>query len=137
MTQSAGWLRPDHSTAAETVVARFHRADLPTGLAELHGRGLGHTARVLDPARGPIDEQFRRSGISADLGFTQSTADDVFLLVGATGRSAIVGDLLLHNGAAEVRIYRPGDPSTVVPDTTGTGIAPPRDAALPDADHVT
>lgn len=109
MTQSAGWLRPDQHAAAETVIAGFRRADLPAGLATLHGRGLGHTARVLDPSRGEIDEQFRRSGIPIDLGFARSAPDDVFLLVGATGRAAVVGDLLLQSGAAEVQVYRPAD----------------------------
>ncbi len=107
MTQSPGWLRPDQIESAETVVGLYDRERLPSGLSALHSRGLGHTARVLDPSRGPIAGQFAQAGISADLGFTEPTPDDVFLLVNATGRSLIVGDLLLDNRARDVRVYRP------------------------------
>ncbi len=107
MTQSPGWLRPDQIETAETVIARYHRDHLATGLSALHGRGMGHTARVLDPARGPIEEQFRRAGIAADLGFGTPGPDDVFILVSATGRSTVVGDLLLDSRAREVRVYQP------------------------------
>ena len=107
MTQSPGWLRPDQIASAETVVARFRRDHLPVGLAALHGRGMGHTARVLDPARGPIAELFRRAGIAVDLGFGVPSPDDIFILVSATGRSAAVGDLLLDNRARDVRVYQP------------------------------
>ena len=107
MTQSPGWLRPDQIESAETVVALYDRDRLSFGLAALHGRGLGHTARVLDPARGPIAQQFAQAGIAADLGFPESTPGDVFLLVNATGRSVVVGDLLLDNRAREIRVYRP------------------------------
>ena len=139
MTQSAGWLRPDQHAAAETVIARFRRTDLPAGLAALHGRGLGHTARVLDPARGAIDEQFRRTGIGVDLGFALSVPDDVFLLVGATGRAAVVGDLLLQSGAAEVRVYRPADYDA--PADAATAAVPDLSASdgsiVSDFDHAT
>lgn len=107
MTQSPGWLRPDQIESAETVVALYDRDRLSTGLSALHGRGLGHTARVLDPARGAIGGQFAQAGISADLGFPEPTPNDVFLLVNATGRSLVVGDLLLANRARDVRVYRP------------------------------
>ena len=106
-TQSPGWLRPDQIESAETVVALYERERLSSGLSALHGRGLGHTARVLDPARGSIAGQFAQAGIAADLGFSEPTAEDVFLLVNATGRSLIVGDLLLANRAKEIRVYRP------------------------------
>ncbi|HEV2528075.1 MAG TPA: hypothetical protein VGT61_06500 [Thermomicrobiales bacterium] len=126
MTQSPGWLRPDQIASAETVVARFRREHLPAGLAALHGRGMGHTARVLDPERGPVDDQFRRAGIAADLGFGELAPDDVFILVSATGRSAAVGDLLLDNRARDVRVYQPasvsGADDVVIPagdDTEG------------------
>lgn len=107
MVQSPGWLRPDQIESAETVVALFHRDWLASGLSALHGQGLGHTARVLDPVRGPIDRQFAQAGIGADLGFPEPSPDDVFLLVNATGRSVVVGDLLLGNRAREIRVYRP------------------------------
>lgn len=107
MVQSPGWLRPDQIESAETVVALFQRERLSAGLSALHSRGLGHTARVLDPARGSIASQFAQAGISVDLGFPEPSPDDVFLLVNATGRSLIVGDLLLDNRAREVRVYRP------------------------------
>lgn len=107
MTQSPGWLRPDQIESAETVVALYDRDRLSSGLSALHSRGLGHTARVLDPARGPVAGQFAQAGIAADLGFPEPTPDDVFLLVNATGRSLVVGDLLLDNRARAVRVYRP------------------------------
>lgn len=107
MTQSPGWLRPDQIESAETVVALYHRDRLSSGLSALHGRGLGHTARVLDPARGPIAGQFAQAGITADLGFPEPTPDDVFLLVNAAGRSLVVGDLLLDSRARDIRVYRP------------------------------
>ena len=107
MVQSPGWLRPDQIESSETVVALYQRDRLSSGLSALHSRGLGHTARVLDPARGSIASQFAQAGIAADLGFPEPTPDDVFLLVNATGRSLVVGDLLLDNRAREVRVYRP------------------------------
>lgn len=133
MTQSPGWLRPDAITIAETVVARYRRDRLSVGLSALHGRGMGHTARVLDPARGPIADQFVQAGIAADLGFAPVTADDVFLLVSATGRSVPVGDLLLDNGAREVRVYRPVAPPPA--DAPGDELALP--ATDPDGQAAT
>jgi hypothetical protein len=130
MTQSPGWLRPDSIETAETVVALFRRDRLPEGLSALHARGMGHTARVLDPARGPVADQLVRAGIAADLGLPELSGDDVLLLVAATGRSAIVGDLLLDNRAREVRVYRPGGEARVAdPIETVTGVDPVADAA--------
>lgn len=125
MTQSPGWLRPDQIESAETVVALYHRGQLASGLSVLHGRGMGHTARVLDPARGPIAQQFAQAGISASLGFPEPTPDDVFLLVNASGRSVEVGDLLLGNRAREIRVYRPVSRETAVelPAATGPEVA--------------
>lgn len=106
---AAGWLRPDQSLSAETVVARLDRTDLPEALTAVHAQGLGHTARVLDPGRGEILQQFARAGIAADLGFARMSVDDVFILVNASGRAALVGDLLLRHRAREVRVYRAAD----------------------------
>ncbi len=123
MTQSPGWLRPDQIESAETVVALYQRDRLSSGLSALHSRGMGHTARVLDPARGPIAGQFAQAGIAVDLGFPEPTPEDVFLLVNASGRSAIVGDLLRDNRARDVRVYRP-TPRVAGPDVSGHGVPP-------------
>ena len=133
MTQSPGWLRPDQIATAETVVALYDRDRLAAGLSALHGRGLGHTARVLDPARGPIARQFAQAGIAADLGFPDPTPADVFLLVNASGRTIAVGDLLLANRAREIRVYRP----TPAPDADDRPVAPSVSgvAAVAEGDH--
>lgn len=123
MTQSPGWLRPDQVESAETVVALYHRDRLSSGLSALHSRGLGHTARVLDPARGPIAGQFVQAGIATDLGFPESSPDDVFLLVNASGRSGTVADLLRDNRARDVRVYRP-TPRLASPEVAGHGTPP-------------
>lgn len=89
---------------AETVIAVLGPAALPVALARLHGAGFGHLVRVLDPARGDIGVSLRRAGITADIGLDTFDPDASVVLVQATGRSAVVGDLLLTAGAREVRV---------------------------------
>ncbi len=89
---------------AETVIAVLGPTALPVGLARLHGAGFGHLVRVLDPARGDIGVSLRRAGITADIGLDTFDPDASVVLVQATGRSAVVGDLLLTAGATDVRV---------------------------------
>lgn len=102
-TTPTGWTA-GAAPGAETVIAVVGPAEMPVVLARLHGAGYGHLVRVLDPARGDVRESLRRAGITADLGLDRIEADASVILIQATGRAAVIGDLLLAAGASEVRV---------------------------------
>ncbi|MEJ7761972.1 MAG: hypothetical protein WKF80_04190 [Thermomicrobiales bacterium] len=126
-TTPTGWTA-GAAPGAETVVAVVGPAEMPVVLARLHGAGYGHLVRVLDPARGDVRESLRRAGITADLGLDRIEADASVILIQATGRAAVIGDLLLTAGAREVRVLinpgrsgavDPADEVVVPPDLDG------------------
>lgn len=85
-------------------------------VAGLHGRNLGHLARVLRQDRGDLIAQITRAGVdTSNVPDSLDRADRV-LLVNAAGRSAEVAWFLLQRGATTVWIVNPDAHWTEVDD---------------------
>lgn len=95
---------------SDVVVGVFSREQLSTGLVAIHRQGLGPQARVLDSARGRLDEQLRRAGVQISASFADDDADSTLILVTAPGRSERAIAALTGAGARAVYVAaRPGD----------------------------
>jgi hypothetical protein len=103
----------ENATDGDAVIGVVERARLSGALTEVHRSGQGHNARVLDPARGDLRGQLRRSGVQVDLGLDPRAKDNVLVLIHAPGRTAKTAELLRRAGASPVHVV--GRVGAVVP----------------------
>jgi hypothetical protein len=94
---------------SDVVVGVFSREQLSTGLIAVHRQGFGPQARVLDSARGRLDDQLRKAGIQISASFAADDTDSTLILVTAPGRAERAIKAL--TGAGSLAVYvaaRPG-----------------------------
>ncbi|MEA2531260.1 MAG: hypothetical protein QOG89_2904 [Thermomicrobiales bacterium] len=108
----------------DAVVGVVERGRLSAALTAIHRGGQGHNARVLDEARGDVQGQLRRAGVTTDLDLETGGKDAVVILIHAPGRTAKTAELLRREGASAVHIVsRTGAvaprPFTAVPKPAG------------------
>jgi hypothetical protein len=94
----------DDATGGDAVIGVVERTRLSSALTEVHRSGQGHNARVLDPTRGDLRGQLRRSGVHVDLGLDPRAKDSVLLLIHSPGRTAKSAELLRRAGASAVHV---------------------------------
>jgi hypothetical protein len=121
---------------SDVVVAVFDRDQLTTGLVAVHRAGLGPMARVLDPARGGLDDQFRRTGYQVPVNFSDAGSDSVLVIVTAPGRAERAVETLRRAGARAVYLATRGglpiDPGAGAPEPVVLDDLLPPPAASPD-----
>jgi hypothetical protein len=103
------------ATEGDAVIAVVPRDRLNSVLTAVHRGGQGHNARVLDPARGDVRGQLRRSGVLQDIDLGAGAKDAVLVLIHAPGRVAKTADLFRHAGEYDVHIV--GRTGAIVPQT--------------------
>jgi hypothetical protein len=89
-------------TTSEVVVGVFGREQLSDGLVAIHQAGLGPMARVLDPARGDLDAQLRRTGYEVPVSFAEGDAGIALLFITAPGRAERAATTMTQAGARAV-----------------------------------
>lgn len=85
---------------ADAIVAIVADEVLPSILTLVHRSGLGHTARVIRPARSPIREQLRRTGVPISAMPERIDDAPAVLMIMAAARSPFAADLAHQNGAS-------------------------------------
>lgn len=108
--------------ASDVVVGVFNRDQLSTGLVAVHRLGFGPQARVLDSARGRLDDQVRKAGAQISASFADDDTDTTLILVTAPGRAERAVTALTGAGARAV--YVAAQPGRVA-DSTRDETAPP------------
>lgn len=105
--------------ARETVIGVFDRDGLHAVLLRIHQRRLGAQVRVLDAARGAVEQQLSRAGFPFVAGPEIAALGDraAVVLVSAPGRQDEVARLFTDLGARAVTITRAAAPSFTFADT--------------------
>ena len=65
----------------DVVAGEFGREQLSTGLVAVHRAGFGPHARVLDSARGALEEQLRKTGLRLAASFAADDTDTTLILI--------------------------------------------------------
>jgi hypothetical protein len=92
------------TTEGDAVIAVVPRDRLSAVLTAVHRGGQGHNARVLDPARGDLKGQLRRSGVDQDIDIDPRAKDIVLVLIHAPGRIARTANLFRQAGETAVHV---------------------------------
>jgi hypothetical protein len=106
----------------DAVIAVVARERLSAVLTAIHRGGQGHNARVLDPARGDLRGQLRRSGVESEFNVDARAKDRVLVLIHAPGRTARTAELFRRAGECEVHVV--GRRGAVIPQSP-CGSTPP------------
>jgi hypothetical protein len=91
-------------TEGDAVIAVVPRDRLSAVLTAVHRGGQGHNARVLDPKRGDLRGQLRRSGVQQDVEVDPRAKDVVLVLIHAPGRVAKTADMFRLAGESDVHV---------------------------------
>lgn len=114
---------------SRSVIAIVPEDLLSDILPRIHSAGLGHTARVLRPRRGPLREQIRRAGVPVEQAPHRLDAAACVLMIMAAARSPMAADLLLQHGAPAVWTVSTSGAWSLVDDHVVTGTTRPDTAA--------
>jgi len=87
-----------------STIATLHEDVLGNVLSAIHGAGLGATARVLSPARMPIEHALRQTSVSTARMPERIADAERVLVVHSAGRSHIAANIALAHGATAVWI---------------------------------
>ena len=95
---------PSGGPPADAILGIFAREGLSAALVSIHRAGFGPNARVLDPTRGDVGGQLRRTGFAPPAGFVAVTSEktDALILVTAPGRAASIGQTFAGLGAHQI-----------------------------------
>ena len=107
---------------SDVVVGVFSREQLSTGLVAVHRQGFGPQARVLDSARGRLDDQLRKAGVQISASFAADDVDSTLILVRAPGRAERAIEAL--TGAGALAVYVAARPGQVIDAGVGETLQP-------------
>ena len=118
----------------DVVAGEFGREQLSTGLVAVHRAGFGPHARVLDSARGALEEQLRKTGLRLAASFAADDTDTTLILITAPGRADRAAATLSEAGARAVHRAVPAGAAPVereAPVTIEVPLPPPAASVEP------
>lgn len=116
---------------SQSIIAITPEDALSDILTHIHRSGLGNTARVLRPRRGPLREQLRRAGVPVEHAPARLDNAACLLLITAAARSPVAANIALQHGASATWTVTTTGTWTLVDDHVVTRATSPRPESTP------